>query len=42
MSHLVVVFVWLLHWLPLPVQAAVGNALGWLLYWLDAPRRRVT
>ena len=42
MSHLVVVFVWLLHWLPLPVQAAVGNALGWLLYWLVAPRRRVT
>ena len=42
MSHLVVVFVWLLHWLPLPVQAVVGNSLGWLLYWLVAPRRRVT
>jgi len=22
---------WLLHWLPLPLQAALGNAAGWLL-----------
>ncbi|GAA5163505.1 lipid A biosynthesis acyltransferase [Viridibacterium curvum] len=33
--------IWLLHWLPLPVQAAVGWVLGHLLYLLVAPRRRV-
>jgi KDO2-lipid IV(A) lauroyltransferase len=32
---------WLLHWLPLPVQAAIGNALGWLLAALPGKRRRV-
>ncbi len=42
MSRLVVAFLWLLHWLPLPVQAVIGNGLGWLLYWLVVPRRRVT
>ena len=33
--------VWLLHFLPLPVLAWVGNALGMLLYMLGAERRRV-
>jgi KDO2-lipid IV(A) lauroyltransferase len=42
MSRIVVAFLWLLHWLPLSVQAAIGNGLGWLLYWLVVPRRRVT
>ncbi|GAA5176788.1 lipid A biosynthesis lauroyl acyltransferase [Niveibacterium umoris] len=42
MSRLVVIFLWCFHWLPLPLQAACGNALGWLLYWVVAPRRRVT
>jgi len=41
MTYLVLAFLWLLHWLPLPLQAALGNALGWLLYWLVVPRRRV-
>ena len=42
MSRIVVALLWLLHWLPLSVQAAIGNGLGWLLYWLVVPRRRVT
>ncbi len=32
---------WLLHWLPLPVLAALGDALGWVAYHLVAGRRRV-
>ena len=32
---------WLLHWLPLPLQAALGNALGWLLSLKPGKRRRV-
>ncbi|MGK2950960.1 MAG: lipid A biosynthesis acyltransferase [Thiobacillus sp.] len=32
---------WLLHWLPLPLQAALGNALGWLLAMLPGKRRHV-
>ena len=32
---------WLLHWLPLPLQAAIGNALGWLLAQLPGKRRHV-
>lgn len=34
-------FLWLLHWLPLSVQAAIGNALGWLLSLKPGKRRRV-
>ena len=34
-------FLWLLHWLPLPLQAALGNALGWLLAMKPGKRRRV-
>ena len=34
-------FLWLLHWLPLPLQAALGNALGWLLSVKPGKRRRV-
>ncbi|CAN5777348.1 lysophospholipid acyltransferase family protein [soil metagenome] len=33
--------VWLLHWLPLSIQAALGNGLGRLLYPLARARRRV-
>jgi KDO2-lipid IV(A) lauroyltransferase len=33
---------WLIHFLPLALVAAIGNALGALLYWLIAERRRVT
>jgi Kdo2-lipid IVA lauroyltransferase/acyltransferase len=32
---------WLLHWLPLPLQAAVGNTAGWLLALKPGKRRRV-
>ena len=32
---------WLLHWLPLPLQAAIGNTLGGLLAWLPGRRRRI-
>jgi len=34
-------FLWLLHWLPLSLQAALGNALGWLLSLRPGKRRRV-
>lgn len=36
-----VVFLWLLHWLPLPVQALLGNGIGWLLAMRPGKRRRV-
>jgi KDO2-lipid IV(A) lauroyltransferase len=32
---------WLLHWLPLPIQAAIGNAVGRLGWHLVRSRRRV-
>ncbi|MDP1644404.1 MAG: lipid A biosynthesis acyltransferase [Thiobacillus sp.] len=32
---------WLLHWLPLPLQAAIGNAMGWLLALLPGKRRHI-
>jgi KDO2-lipid IV(A) lauroyltransferase len=32
---------WLFHWLPLGVQAALGSGLGWLAYWLTARRKRI-
>jgi len=34
-------FIWLLHWLPLPLQAALGNALGWLMAMKPGRRRRI-
>jgi len=34
-------FLWLLHWLPLPLQAALGNALGGLLALIPGRRRRI-
>jgi len=40
-SRLLVAVLWLLHWLPLPLLAAFGNALGLLLYAVIVPRRRV-
>lgn len=34
-------FLWLLHWWPLPLQAALGNGLGWLLSFRPGRRRRI-
>lgn len=42
MSRLVFAFMYVVHFLPLPVQAAIGNAVGSILFWLIAERRRVT
>ena len=42
MTRLAIGILWLLHWLPLGAQAAIGNGLGRLLYWLIPERRRVT
>lgn len=42
MTRLVFAFMWLIHFLPLGLQAAIGNALGSLLYWLIPERRHVT
>lgn len=41
MSRLIVALLWLLHWLPLSIQAPIGRSLGLLLYWIILPRRRV-
>ncbi len=40
-SRLGILLLWLLHGLPLGLQAVFGNVLGWLLYWLAVPRRRI-
>ena len=42
MSRIVVALLWLIHWLPLSLQAPIGRSLGLLLYWIIAPRRKVT
>lgn len=33
---------WVLHWLPLPVLARLGEALGTVLFWVMRPRRDIT
>ena len=42
MSRILVALLWLIHWLPLSVQAPIGRGLGRLLYWLIPARRKVT
>ncbi len=42
LTRLGIFILWLLHFLPLPLLAALGNALGLLLYALSAERRFVT
>jgi KDO2-lipid IV(A) lauroyltransferase len=42
MSRLVFALMWLIHFLPLGAQAAIGNAIGSALFWLIPERRRVT
>lgn len=41
MSQIGIFFLWLVHWLPLSIQAALGNALGSLLFHLAGRRRRI-
>ena len=41
-ARLLLGLLWLLHWLPLAVQAALGRALGRLLYRLAGSRRRMS
>lgn len=41
MSRLIVALLWLIHWLPLGIQAPIGRGLGHLLYWLIPGRRKV-
>ena len=41
MSRLFVALLWVLHWLPLPLLARLGEGLGLLLYALVWPRRHV-
>lgn len=40
-AHLVLVIVWLLHWLPLPLLAALGRGVGLLLHRFGNKRRQV-
>lgn len=40
-ARLLLALVWLLHWLPLPLQAALGNAAGWLLALKPGRRRNI-
>ncbi|MGH8689637.1 MAG: lysophospholipid acyltransferase family protein [Burkholderiales bacterium] len=42
MSRLAFAFMWLVHFLPLAIQARVGAATGALLFWLIPERRKVT
>jgi len=40
-SRLLLAILWLAHWLPMPVLAAVGRGLGGLLHLLAGSRRRI-
>ncbi|MDO8789575.1 MAG: lipid A biosynthesis acyltransferase [Sulfuritalea sp.] len=42
MTRLILALMWLLHWLPLPLLAALGRGLGLALYLLVGERRQVT
>ena len=42
MSRIAFAFMWLVHFLPLKLQAAVGNAVGSVFFWLIPERRKVT
>lgn len=41
MSRIGIFLIWLLHFLPLPLLARIGDALGLSLYWLAGERRLV-
>ncbi len=40
--RLVLVLMWLLHWLPLPILGRLGEALGYSLFYLLKKRRHIT
>ncbi|MFN8850100.1 MAG: lipid A biosynthesis acyltransferase, partial [Inhella sp.] len=40
-AHLGIGLMWLLHWLPMPVLAALGRGLGAVLWRLAGSRRRI-
>jgi KDO2-lipid IV(A) lauroyltransferase len=42
MSRIVFAFMWLVHFLPLRMQAWIGNRVGAMLFWLIPERRKVT
>ena len=42
MSRILLALLWLAHFLPLRLLAAIGDALGAVLFWLIPERRRVT
>jgi KDO2-lipid IV(A) lauroyltransferase len=39
--RILIAFLWLLHWLPLPVLGRIGNAVGWLMYYAIPKRRKI-
>lgn len=41
LTYILVGFLWLLHWLPLPILRALGSGLGRLLYAVGRERRKV-
>jgi KDO2-lipid IV(A) lauroyltransferase len=41
-SRIILLLMWLIHWLPFRALAAMGNATGGALFWLIPERRRVT
>ena len=41
LAHLLIGLLWMLHWLPLGAQAALGRGLGALLWTLGKSRRRI-
>ena len=41
-SRLIFFLMWLVHFLPMAVIAAIGNAVGAAAFWLIPERRRVT
>jgi KDO2-lipid IV(A) lauroyltransferase len=42
MSRLVFAFMWLVHFFPLRIQAAIGAFVGGMMFWLIPERRKVT
>lgn len=40
--RVLILVMWLLHWLPLPILGRLGAALGFLLYFIMKPRRHIT